>query len=125
MGNANEMDKICNFLSGLDCFRRKSIEPDWGCWIHMKIFSQSKVKRNIETSKKHPLESMNLLDQIKKLFSNQVKTISLCLAFVAINLPWVISILIVLKNMSGRKITPVWWKGSFINHSSPAGSVNS
>ena len=68
---------------------------------------------------------MNLLDQIKKLFSNQVKTISLCLAFVAINLPWVISISIVLKNMSGRKITPVWWKGSFINHSSPAGSVNS
>ena len=73
----------------------------------MKIFSQSKVKRNIETSKKHPLESMNFLDQIKKLFSNQVKTISLCLAFVAISLPWVIPISIVLKNMSGRKITPV------------------
>ena len=68
---------------------------------------------------------MNFLDQIKKLFSNQVKTISLCLAFVAINLPWVIPISIVLKNMSGRKITSVWWKGSFINQSSPVGSVNS
>ena len=68
---------------------------------------------------------MNLLDQIKKLFSNQVKTISLCLAFVAINLPWVIPISIVLKNMSGRKITAVWWRGSFINQGSPAGSVNS
>ena len=83
------------------------------------------MKRNIETAKKHSLDSV--ISWIKSKSSFHAKFRQHYSAQLLLQSIYLKSSLyqFLKRNMNGGKIRPAWWKGSFINQRSPAGSYKS